>query len=300
MPPRHAYWTILVDNQATAFRAHDAEELLPTLNRLREKNASAVLKWFERGQLFDSRDAAREQGFGRGERRWEGPRPERERPPRRRPMPEIGDRSAAAERPPGADAERPRNRDWRPGGEHRDPRQKYRDAKKAKWQRFKKQIRERHEQRGEERRSFDKRPDHWRPKGPPGEHGDRDRGFDGRRERPPFDSKQPPRKPWGAKPAGGGGRKPWSAKPVGGGGRKPWGARPSGAGDRKPWGSKPEGARNKKPWGAKSGAPARKPWTSDRGGPQGRGERRPAPGVRPPRRDWHGDRPPKRRKDEDE
>jgi hypothetical protein len=59
MPPRHAYWTILIDDQPTAFRAHDAEELLPTLNRLREKNGSAVMKWFERGQLFDSRDQAR-------------------------------------------------------------------------------------------------------------------------------------------------------------------------------------------------------------------------------------------------
>ena len=40
MPPRHAYWTILVDNQPTAFRAHEPEELLPTLNRLKEKHAS--------------------------------------------------------------------------------------------------------------------------------------------------------------------------------------------------------------------------------------------------------------------
>ena len=49
MPPRHAYWTILVDDQPTAFRAHDAEELLPTFNRLKEKHPSAVMKWFERG-----------------------------------------------------------------------------------------------------------------------------------------------------------------------------------------------------------------------------------------------------------
>ena len=31
--------------------------------------------------------------------------------------------------------------DWRPGGEHKDPRQKYKDAKKAKWSRFKQNIR---------------------------------------------------------------------------------------------------------------------------------------------------------------
>jgi hypothetical protein len=125
MPPRHAYWTILIDDQPTAFRAHDPEELLPTLNRLREKNASANMKWFERGQLFDSREAAREAGLGKGERRWEGPRPARD------------DHAAGP----------PRNKDWRPGGEHRDPRQRYKDAKKAKWTRFKEKIRERHEQR---------------------------------------------------------------------------------------------------------------------------------------------------------
>jgi len=37
--------------------------------------------------------------------------------------------------------ETPRDSKWRPGGEHRDPRQKYKDAKKAKWTRFKKTIR---------------------------------------------------------------------------------------------------------------------------------------------------------------
>jgi 23S rRNA pseudouridine2605 synthase len=122
MPPRHAYWTILVDDQPTAFRAHDPEELLATLNRLKEKHPSAVMKWFERGKLWDSRDAARAEGLGQGERRWEGPRPDRAGEPER---------------------ERSRDRSWRPGGEHRDPRQKYKDAKKAKWDRFKKNIHDR-------------------------------------------------------------------------------------------------------------------------------------------------------------
>ena len=85
MPPRHAYWTILVDDQPTAFRAHDPEELLPTLNRLKEKHPSAVMKWFERGKLWESRDAAREAGLGQGERRWEGPRPDRSRRTARAP-----------------------------------------------------------------------------------------------------------------------------------------------------------------------------------------------------------------------
>jgi hypothetical protein len=36
-----------------------------------------------------------------------------------------------------------RDKNWRPGGEHKDPRQKYKDAKKAKWSRFKQNIRAR-------------------------------------------------------------------------------------------------------------------------------------------------------------
>ena len=111
MPPRHAYWTILIDNQPTAFRAHDPEELLPTLNRLREKNDSAVMKWFERGQLFDSRDAAREAGMGRGERRWEGPRPDRDQEGRGRSDAEFRGRDPERRpRQPESDrAERPRS-----------------------------------------------------------------------------------------------------------------------------------------------------------------------------------------------
>jgi hypothetical protein len=38
-----------------------------------------------------------------------------------------------------------RDAKWRPGGEHRDPRQKYKDAKKAKWTKVKKTIRTRWE-----------------------------------------------------------------------------------------------------------------------------------------------------------
>lgn len=38
-----------------------------------------------------------------------------------------------------------RDKNWRPGGEHKDPRQKYKDAKKAKWGRFKQTIRKRWE-----------------------------------------------------------------------------------------------------------------------------------------------------------
>src|SRR5215212_9502862 len=62
MPPRFAYWTILIDDQPTAFRAREAEELLPTLNQLKRKNTNAVMKWFSGGQLWDSPEAAQKRG----------------------------------------------------------------------------------------------------------------------------------------------------------------------------------------------------------------------------------------------
>ena len=60
MPPRFAYWTLLIDNGPTAFRARDAADLLPTLNQLKRKNPNVVLKWFSGGQLWDSPEAATE------------------------------------------------------------------------------------------------------------------------------------------------------------------------------------------------------------------------------------------------
>jgi hypothetical protein len=86
MPPRHAYWTILIGNAPTAFRARDADDLRPTLERLRERHPDVVMKWFARGRL------------------WESP---------------------AAARMAGRSAEQPRPREWRPGGDHRDPRDRF-------------------------------------------------------------------------------------------------------------------------------------------------------------------------------
>lgn len=87
MPPRHTYWTILIGSAPTAFRAREREELLPTFERLRATQPDAVLRWFERGRLWNSPEEAR--------------RPH-EAPPR-----EF------------------RGRDWRPGGSHRDPRDRF-------------------------------------------------------------------------------------------------------------------------------------------------------------------------------
>jgi len=93
MPPRYAYWTILAGGLPTSFRAASREDLLPTLRRLQERHPDATMKWFARGKLWLSPEAAR------------------------------GDAEAA--RPP-------RGRGWRPGGEHRDPREKYATAKQTR------------------------------------------------------------------------------------------------------------------------------------------------------------------------
>jgi hypothetical protein len=83
MPPRYSYWTILAGGLPTAFRAAERADLLPTFNRIREKHPDAEMKWFARGRLWASPEAAQE------------------------------DLQRVRAR---------RDRDWRPGGDHRDPR----------------------------------------------------------------------------------------------------------------------------------------------------------------------------------
>jgi hypothetical protein len=92
MPPRHAYWTILVDNLPTAFRAADREDLRPTFERLRRKHPSATMMWFARGRLWASPEAAR------------------------------ASRAPEERRGPG----------WRPGGRHRDPREEFRKERQER------------------------------------------------------------------------------------------------------------------------------------------------------------------------
>lgn len=90
MPPRFAYWTILIDSAPTAFRAREQADLLPTLRQLRRTHPNVVLRWFAQGRLWESPEAARESRTRRPE-----------------------------------DAER-RGWEWRPGGQHRDPRMRRR------------------------------------------------------------------------------------------------------------------------------------------------------------------------------
>ena len=76
------------------------------------------MKWFEKGRLWESRDEAKDklrEGYT------------------------VGADGALV--PP--DGTAGRGRGWRPGGEHKDPREKYQLAKKAKWQKFKQMVRAR-------------------------------------------------------------------------------------------------------------------------------------------------------------
>ena len=67
MPPRYAYWTILVDDQPTAFRAGSQEDLMPTFKRLKLKHPSAKMMWWQNGKLWDSRLDAQAAMHARGE-----------------------------------------------------------------------------------------------------------------------------------------------------------------------------------------------------------------------------------------
>ena len=102
MPPRFTYWTIIAGGQPTAFRAATQDELLPTLRQLQSKQPDAVLMWFARGKLWPSEEAAAM-----------ALRMERE--------------GAARER---------RGPDWRPGGEHKDPRDRFKVPRDVKRQQF--------------------------------------------------------------------------------------------------------------------------------------------------------------------
>jgi hypothetical protein len=100
MPPRFAYWTIILEGKPTAFRAHLRDELLPTLKQLQVRHPDAALFWFARGKLWASPDEerdARTRDPGRGERR---------------------------------------GRDWRPGGAHKDPRDRFKIPRDEKRRRF--------------------------------------------------------------------------------------------------------------------------------------------------------------------
>ena len=195
MPPRFAYWTILIDNKPTAFRAREQEELLPTLQQLRRTNKDVVLKWFARGRLWETPEAA-----------------------------QAASRAATPVR-------EKRGHDWRPGGAHKDPRDRFKKGK----------------------RRDQPIPD----KGPEGQETPRratPRGSQPWRDKPPSAA---PRgsQPWRDKPPSGAprGSQPWRDKPHSSAprGSQPWRDKPAGQPPRggSPWRDRPNGTP--------PGAPAR-------------------------------------------
>src|SRR5918994_4849149 len=123
MPPRFAYWTIIVEGKPTAFRAQLREELEPTFKQLHNKHPDAVMMWFARGRLWASPEEAR-----------------------------------AAEHRGGAERRKP---DWRPGGEHRDPRARFdipRDEKRRRFAARMRRDRDEQQQHPGSYRERDKRP----------------------------------------------------------------------------------------------------------------------------------------------
>jgi 23S rRNA pseudouridine2605 synthase len=293
MPPRYAYWTILIDDKPTAFRAREREELQPTLAQLQRKSTNVTLRWFARGKLWESREAE-QADFQQQRRAALEPRDRRDRPP-------------AAER---------RGSDWRPGGTHKDPRD-----------RFKKKNRP-------ERAWSEKDPATQRDRDKPGYKPPAHRssfdspGGEDRKPRPEWRDRPaaPPRGDQRPGPAGHGGKRPWTGKPrdksgPSGGdrswagkprGNRPWRDAPAPPNDR-PWQTKPTGPRaQRKPWVGKPEAapgftpgkpPGDRPWRDKPAGGPPRGDRpwnnKPAGG--PPRdRPWsnkpgggppRGDRP---------
>ena len=169
MPPRYAYWTIIFGNQPTSFRTHTQEELLPTFRQIQSKHPDAVMMWFAHGRLWKSPEDAREARFRKQQERrprpqWgnrppredRGPAPARDagapRPQpkdrwRNRPAfakppagtPPTGDGPGPAKPRSGEGGQRPapRGRDWRPGGEHKDPRDRFKVPRDVKRARFK-------------------------------------------------------------------------------------------------------------------------------------------------------------------
>jgi hypothetical protein len=95
MPPRYSYWTILAGGLPTSFRSAERHDLLPTLRRLQERHPDAEMKWFQRGRLWQSPEDAKKE-FEK------------------------------------AKLSAPRGRNWRPGGEHRDPREAFKKKKRER------------------------------------------------------------------------------------------------------------------------------------------------------------------------
>lgn len=283
MPPRHAYWTILIDSKPTAFRATKQEELLPTLAQLQRTNTDVVMKWFARGKIWENPEQAQ----------W-----------------------ATRNVDGRADS---RGRDWRPGGSHEDPRARFERKKRNPRGKpiaghggtsgvsrnssgrqqiappqppadrrpppsFKKPFDTR--QGRPSNKAFFSKPFGPRPHGKP--HGGHPAG--GGLIKPP--GSRPPDKPYGDRFRSRPGGRPFSARPH----DKPVGARPPGPPTgapphRRPFGGKPFGSQpqgssgdRNRPWMPKARPPkgGDRPWSAKPRGPAAAGVgRKPGPATAP-------------------
>src|SRR5580693_8479667 len=195
MPPRFAYWTILIDGKATAFRAHDRQELLPTFTQLKRTNPDVVIKWFGQGKLWESPEA----------------------------------QHAASRQPVSREK---RGADWRPGGAHKDPRDRFKKKNRPPrvWSETDPDLQREHDR-------FAKRPKSDRPPS-------------SAPAAPPRDDRAARRSPDDQRTGGGGWKKPFSpprgddrgASAPRGPNDRPWQTKPTGPrAQRKPWREKPAG-----------------------------------------------------------
>ena len=231
MPPRYAYWTILIDGKATAFRAKEQDELLPTLAQLRRKNDDVTLRYFSRGKLWDSPEQAQ----------WAG-----------------SNEQAFGER---------RDQDWRPGGSHKDPRARFdKKPKRSRDGDDRPRAERRAEKFGPPRPDSPEQPGdavparaeapppvvdrpqyrNDRPQGERKSWSDRPR----RDDRPQGDGDRE-RRPWSDKPRPEG-KRPWTPRPPRPEGDRPWSDRPPRRddrpqGERKPWSDRPRSDSRNRP-----------------------------------------------------
>jgi len=249
---RHAYWVILVGATPTAFRSSTRDVLVPTWRQLQGTQSDVTLRWFERGRLWESPEAAR---FGMRAK----PETEKRRP------------------------------DWRPGGNHRDPRARFELTRDQKRARFKDRA----------RRTREEPPAGGSASTPPPPDAPHQPDRPRKPWSKPWSSDRPPRRPW---------QRPKNERPKDG--RGPGGRFPGPRGNRPPNpqgqppgphgsftpqtpGSKPQGPappRDQRPQTPSAPSPKPyRPFTPGRDRPEGRG-----PGQRPGDRRGPG-RPPRGR-----
>jgi hypothetical protein len=99
------FWVILAGNTPTAFRGRDRSALLPTFKQLQRTQPTVSLQWFENNRLWSSPEEA---------------------------LAVFKARRAAEPR---------RAREWRPGGDHVDPRARFELTRDQKRARFKRNLR---------------------------------------------------------------------------------------------------------------------------------------------------------------